>query len=300
MPATLGLASLAKDERQPGIMGFRMIEFLLKKQNGDGGWPYLNGGSWTEPSVYAALALLAAGETAPAKRGIDWIRRTARPDGGWASRPDAGESSWVTALATLIPEEYLPEAPRRRAMAWLLGTRGEDTTTLYALRERLLGRSASADCAHPGWPWTKGAAAWVGPTAAALIALEREQRRRPSSQIVERATAGRNFLLAHMCAEGGWNHGATSAWGYDMAPYPETTGMALLGLRGVHAPQMERALAAARAFLAARSADAQNWLQLGLRVHGALPQNYQPPEGVAYRTVSEVALYEIVNRGGLT
>jgi Squalene-hopene cyclase C-terminal domain/Prenyltransferase and squalene oxidase repeat len=298
--ALLGLASLAKDERQPGIMGLRMIEFLLRKQNNDGGWPYLNGGSWTEPSVYAILALLAAGETAPAKRGIGWILRTARPDGGWASRPGVGKSSWVTALATLLPEECLPVEARRRAIHWLLGMRGEDTTVIYALRERLSGRSASADCAHPGWPWTRGAAAWVGPTAAALIALEREQRRRPSSRIAERATAGRNFLLAHMCAEGGWNHGATSAWGYDMEPYPETTGMSLLALRGVRAPQMERALATARTFLTARSADAQNWLRLGLGAHGALPQNYQPPEGIAYRTVSEVALNEIVNRGGLT
>jgi squalene cyclase len=280
-----------------------MTGFLLNKQNPDGGWPYMNGGSWTEPTVYAVLALLAAGEAAPAKRGIAWILRTARPDGGWASRPGVGESSWVTALPTLIPEEYLGQQTKRRAIEWLVGTRGEDTTAIYALRERLLGRAASADCAHPGWPWTAGAAAWVAPTAAALIALEREQRRRPSLRgvgaIAERAAAGRSFLLAHMCAEGGWNHGATNAWGYDMAPYPETTGMALLALRGVSAPQMERAIAAARSFLATRSADGQNWLRLGLNAHGQLPENYHPPEGIAYRTVSEVALNEIVNRGGL-
>jgi hypothetical protein len=276
-----------------------MVDFLLKKQNADGGWPYLNGGSWTEPSIYAALALLKAGEATAARRGIDWISRTVRADGGWASRPGVGESSWVTALAALIPEEYLGETAHRRAIHWLLGTRGEDTTMLYALRERLLGRSASTDCAHPGWPWTRGAAAWVGPTAAALIALERENRRRPSAAVAERAETGRNFLLTHMCAEGGWNHGATNAWGYDMAPYPETTGMALLALRGVHAPQMDRALGAGLKFLTARSADAQNWLRLGLGAHGQLPEGYRPPDGVAYRTVSEVALDTIVNYGGL-
>jgi hypothetical protein len=280
-----------------------MIEFLLNKQNADGGWPYRNGGSWTEPTVYAALALLAAGETASAKRGIHWILRTARPDGGWSARPGAGESSWVTALAALIPEEYFGETAHQKTVEWLLGTRGEDTTTLYVLRERLLGKPPSSDCAHPGWPWTKGAAAWVGPTAAALLALDREQRRgssaRAAGRIAERAEAGRNFLLSHTCAEGGWNHGATSAWGYDMAPYPETTGMALLALRGVHAPQMDPAIAAARKFLAVRSADAQNWLRLGLRAHSQLPEDYLPPERVAYRTVCEVALNEIVNRGGL-
>jgi Prenyltransferase and squalene oxidase repeat len=281
-----------------------MIEFLLKKQNSDGGWPYANGSSWTEPTVYAVLALLAAGETVPAKRGIDWVLRTARPDGGWASRPGVGESSWVTALPTLIPGEHLGRQTSQRAIEWLLGTRGEDTTAVYALRERLLGREPSTDCAHPGWPWTKGAAAWVAPTAAALIALEREQRQRPSLRgvglIAERAATGRNFLLAHMCAEGGWNHGATNAWGYDMAPYPETTGMALLALRGVCAGQIERAIAAARGFLATPSADGQNWLRLGLSAHGRLPENYRPPGGIAYRTVSEVALNEIVNRGGIS
>jgi hypothetical protein len=102
-----------------------------------------------------------------------------------------------------------------------------------------------------------------------------------------------------MCAEGGWNHGATNAWGYDMAPYPETTGMALLALRGVRAPQMDRAIAAARRFLSTRSADGQNWLRLGLGAHRQLPEHYRPPESIAYRTVSEVALNEIVNRGGL-
>jgi hypothetical protein len=279
-----------------------MIELLLKKQNADGGWPYLTGGSWTEPSVYATLALLASGETSSAQRGIEWIVRTARPDGGWASRPGIGESSWVTALVTLLPEDRLDARYRQRAIAWLLGARGEDSTTIYTLRQRLLGRQPSTDYAHPGWPWTQGAAAWVGPTAAALMALEREGRKRPAAPVAERSTEGRNFLLAHMCAEGGWNHGATNAWGYDQAPYPETTGMALLALRGVRAPQMERAFEAGRKFLTGRSsksADAQNWLRMGLAAHGQLPAGYRPPPDVAYRTVCEVALAAIVERGGL-
>jgi hypothetical protein len=276
-----------------------MVEVLLQKQNADGGWPYLTGGSWTEPSVYAALALLAAGQTASARRGIDWLARTVRPDGGWASRPGVGESSWVTALAALIPEEYLGQTAHRRAVEWLLGTRGEDTTAIYALRQRLLGRAVSTDCAHPGWPWTRGAAAWVSPTAAALIALRREEARRPSERIAERAETGRNFLLAHACAEGGWNHGATSAWGYAMAPYPETTGMALLALGGVRASQIERAVAVGRKFLEVRSAEAQNWLRLGLRAHGQLPEGYRPPDGVVWRTVSEAALDVVAQGGGL-
>ena len=202
-------------------------------------------------TVYAALALLAAGETAPAKRGIDWICATARPDGGWASRPGVGESSWVTALAALLPGRILAEEPHRRAIDWLLGTRGEDTTAIYALRERLLGTIGIGRLRPSRLALDQGRGRLGGSDGGrADCAGTRAAAAASAASIAERATAGRNFLLAHMCAEGGWNHGATSAWGYDMAPYPETTGMALLALRGVRAPQMERALAAARTFLA--------------------------------------------------
>jgi hypothetical protein len=276
------------------------IEFLLKKQNPDGGWPYLRGGSWTEPTVYAVLALLDSGETAQSTRGLDWILRTQRTDGGWASRPGVGESSWVTALAALIPEDRVSPAVHAKAIEWLMAVRGENTTALYSLRQWLLGSFNLADRDNPGWPWTPGAAAWVGPTAMAVVALDAERKRRPSDRLAERAEMGRNFLLAHMCREGGWNHGATESWGYAASPYPETTGMALLATSGIRSARMERALSMGRKFLAeTRSADAQNWLRLGLRAQGQLPAGYLPPAGIAYRTVPEVALDRIAAAGGL-
>jgi hypothetical protein len=81
------------------------------------------------------------------------------------------------------------------------------------------------------------------------------------------------------------------AFGYASKPYPETTGMALAALRGVRAPQVTAALAIARQFLAdCRSADAQNWLRLGLSAHAALPPRYCVPEGLSFRTVPETSL----------
>src|SRR6185312_14662076 len=135
------------------------IDFLLEKQNADGGWPYLRGGSWTEPTVYAILALLSSGEKEQSARGINWIRRTQLADGGWASRPGTGDSSWVTALAALLPPGCLTDAAHSKAIEWLMPVRGEDTTPIYRLRQWLLGGPNSNDVKNPGWPWTTGAAA---------------------------------------------------------------------------------------------------------------------------------------------
>ena len=59
-----------------------------------------------------------------------------------------------------------------------------------------------------------------------------------------RVDAAKRFLLAHMCADGGWNHGANKALGRDGDSYPETTGIALPALNGMASGQMERAKAA--------------------------------------------------------
>jgi hypothetical protein len=94
-----------------------------------------------------------------------------------------------------------------------------------------------------------------------------------------------------MCREGGWNHGSVRALGYESSPYPETTGMALAALRGVRSPATERGLAVARRFLGeCRSADALNWLRLGLLAHGQLPAGYCRPEGIENRTLPDTSL----------
>jgi len=56
--------------------------------------------------------------------------------------------------------------------------------------------------------------------------------------------------------------------------------MALAALRGVRSPGHQRGLAVARRFLGeCRSADALNWLRLGLLAHGQLPAGYCHPFG---------------------
>jgi hypothetical protein len=267
------------------------IEILAGKQNRDGGWPYLRGSSWTEPTVYAVLALLAAGETEAAQRGLRWIRATGRPDGGWPPQAGIDQSTWVTALVALLPPEHLGARAHARAIAWLLETTGRESTVTYRLREWLLGNPKDPEQEFPGWPWIPDAAAWVGPTSLAILALDKEYRRRPLPAIRKRIDSGRGFLHTRMCHEGGWNHGSVRALGYESLPYPETTGMALAALRGVRSPATERSLAVARSFLEeCRSADALNWLRLGLLAHGQLPPGYCHPVAVANRTLPDTSL----------
>jgi hypothetical protein len=123
-----------------------------------------------------------------------------------------------------------------------------------------------------------------------MLALDKENVRRPSQAIRERLTDGRQFLMDRMCISGGWNHGAIKVYGVDAEPYPETTGVALAAIRGVHGPATDRSIAAAQRFLAdCRSADALNWLRLGLLAHGQLPAGFIPPP-LAFRTLVESSM----------
>jgi hypothetical protein len=268
------------------------IATLINKQNRDGGWSYVRGGSWTEPTVYAMMALLSAGETPAAEQGAAWLRSIARRDGGWPPCAGVDQSTWVTGLVALLDPEVMGDTAHRRAVGWLLGTTGEESTTIYRLREWLLGNATpEGDRKFPGWPWVPGTAAWVGPTSISILALEKEYRRHPASRVRERIDAARQFLLGRACDEGGWNHGSSRPLGYPSRPYPETTGLALAALRGVRAPQVGQALTMAHRFLdECRSADALNWLRLGLRAHGELPAGYCTPSGVEYRTIPETSL----------
>jgi len=267
------------------------IDLLVSKQNRDGGWPYIRGVSWTEPTVYAVLALLSAGEIERAKRGLTWLEALQRPDGGWPPQARIALSTWVTALAALIPPGRLHARVHARAIRWLAETTGEESTLLYRLREWLLGNRRAPEQEFAGWPWVPGTAAWVAPTSVTILALAQECRRRTDAELEQRVHAGRQFLLLHMCREGGWNHGSVRALGYESRPYPETTGLALAAMRGVASPQIRLAVAAARQFwMGCRSLDAFNWLRLGLLAHGELPNEYCPAQGLRPRTIPEMAL----------
>jgi hypothetical protein len=251
----------------------RYSEDLLGRQNADGGWSYHRGGSWTEPTCYAILALAAngAGHAGEVRRGMEWLRRCQRADGGLAPRESVQESTWLTALALLLPSG--PEdIDRNRAETWTVAQTGRESGWVNRIRLWMLGADSADSMNFDGWPWYPGTAAWVGPTAVSILALQKLERRggrADHANLMKRIDQGRGFLLARRCRDGGWNHGSTRALGYDSDSYPETTGLVLLALHGISGPEVAQGLVRGEQHLAVcRSSEAASWLRLGLGAHG--------------------------------
>lgn len=248
------------------------------KQNSDGGWAYARGGSWTEPTIFVLLAQSVTGfDSQSFEAGLKFLNAAQRRDGGWSPQPGVEESTWVTALAACLPERAIGKERLHRAVAWLKGQTGRESSLGYRLRQRIAGNHEK----YPyGWPWFPGAAAWVIPTSFGIFAFQRAIAAGDGDRALhERIADAREFLFARQCADGGWNHGSNQALGYPGDSYPETTGIALAALRG--APKsdgLERGRAAARRHLnSCRTSEGIAWLRMGLSAHGEnVPSPFQP------------------------
>jgi len=261
-------------------------EWLSSRQNADGGWPYAHGGSAAEPTAFALLALNAVGSggSPEVKRGKEWLSTQQRADGGVRPRPNVELSTWVTALAVLVPDCGLRIEP---ALDWVCNQAGRDATTLNRVRAFLMtGRPPRQDAVR-GWPWLDGTAAWVIPTGITLLALQRFAANSPRAS--SRLRPGMEFLFGRRCKDGGWNHGSAEALGYPASSYPETTGLALLSLHSHGSLDLRPSIALAqRLYESTTSREAAVWLELGLRANGVPPSPRAFPHEP--RTVAEGAL----------
>jgi hypothetical protein len=247
------------------------------QQNPDGGWAYSRGCSWTEPTALVLLAQSATGiDRDSFGAGANFLRSLAGPDGGWRPQSGVSESTWVTSLVALLPPEATGVRQHLRAIEWLKGQTGKESNGPGGLPR--------------GWPWFPGASAWVVPTSLAILAFERELEVRPDSEISNRISDGKRFLLSRMCADGGWNYGGNRALGRDGDSYPETTGIALLALRGV---SIGRSLATANRHLTdCRGAEGIAWLRMGLAAHGEIAPVPREP---VIRTNTDAALWALAS-----
>jgi hypothetical protein len=267
------------------------LENIRAAQNPDGGWPYRKGGSWTEPTVYALLAHQAARTAVPrSAEALAWLDAAQRRDGGWTPRRSVDQSTWVTALAALLPPEAIGAARLARAVEWLLGESGMESSPVLRLSAFLRDGKLPDGPGVSGWPWFPGTAAWVTPTCLGILALKKCYWRRPSTDLRERIDQARTFLLSRRCADGGWNHGSARALGYNSDSYPETTGQALLALAGTDAAPLEESFRLAQRFLREqRSSGGAAWLRLGLLAHQQNPAG-APLFTMPCRTVPDTAL----------
>ncbi len=264
---------------------------LEEAQNPDGGWPFVRGGpSWTEATAYALLAW--KGRSAHDERvaaGLRWLERGQQADGGWGPRRGVTESVWVTAAVALLGPRVLGRDRDRRAIGWLIRSSGADTNLASRLRDIPTGRAAGA----PGWAWYPGTAAWVMPTAISMLALRQAAARGDAANLRTRLEQGALYLEQHVCADGGWNHGAARVFDVDAPSYPETTGVALLALAGRKSQVVARACDTAEGHLrVCRSAEAESWLRLGLLAQGRSVERNRNRE-LPIRTVTGAALASI-------
>ena len=262
------------------------VSALRQWQNADGGWGYFPGKqSWLEPTLYAALALHGDPSS---DRAWELVSTWQGEDGSW--RPSAGVEISNSATALCVTTAAARGEfgwPLRKAVAWLVGTAGVESSLRNRVLTDLHLMNPERRLDGRGWPWKPGTSSWVEPSAHALVALKKAAPQMGISGIQARIRSGEEQLFSVQCRDGGWNYGSPMARGVDLPSYPETTALALVGLQGNSriAPALDLA---SRLLRDTASPLARAWLAIALRVNEAAVQ--PPANGAASSDVLITAL----------
>jgi hypothetical protein len=216
-------------------------EFLLQSQNVDGGWGYRPGGmSYVEPT---AAVMIALGSRAEQRRGLAFLISMQHADGGWGiARMDA-DSGWMTAWAVLaLAQSPDTQSAVTRGAQWLIATEGLRVTD--APSRAVIYQRLEIDSTLRGWPWQPGDAAWVHPTALAMLALGALGKSNDA-----RIADGQVYLFDRALASGGWNIGNPEMLGKTVPATIQDTAMTLLALHAVGTSPSELHVSSALVFL---------------------------------------------------
>lgn len=211
------------------------LQALSDRQLSDGGWPFATTSDQTavEPT---ALAFLALPPNLAAKRdaAIRCLLHLQNPNGSWpAFAGDDGHGSGYTGLALYVLNQSGEQSmATRRAVQWLLHSRGWESHWLWKWKFRTSDRHVRFDPDKFGWPWMAETASWVLPTAYSLVALKHVDWSWQKELCEFRIRRGVGMLYDRICPGGGWNAGNGVVYGSSLAPHPDTTAIALLALLG--------------------------------------------------------------------
>ncbi|MBM3787458.1 MAG: terpene cyclase/mutase family protein [Acidobacteria bacterium] len=283
----------------PGTYRKERLDALLAAQNDDGGWGYFAGKkSWLEPTVYSLLALHASTDDSRWNRGWNLVRSWQLPDGSWRANALTAEPHWSTALAiTLhcVRQEF--DQSFHKGVQWLLSTTGEESTALSRFVGLFVENHLGHDRKFAGWPWVPGTTAWIEPTSHSLVALKKAAPHVNSGELRRRIVLAEGMILRRRCADGGWNYGSREALGIHLPSYPETTGLALLGLQSCPEAELSQDIARAMSLLGqTQSRLGRAWLGISLRNLGQnLPEDTRP---LYPRDVLSTSLEALASPGG--
>jgi hypothetical protein len=251
------------------------LDFLRTTQNPDGGWGYFPGKqSWLEPTTYATLALHGTpGADASFDRSWRLVRSWQTSEGSFRPSGQVQGGTWVTAhVVTLASVRGVYDDGVRRSVDWMLSVVGAEHTLLMRAASFMHLLKTKLDVSHEGWPWREGNAAWIEPTTHTLVALKKVSGKYQGGELQHRVRDGEELVLSRRCSDGGWNCGNPNVLNFDLPSYPETTGLALMGLQGRSASELAGPLDVGQRFREeTKSSLAKAWLTIALRCHGRNP-----------------------------
>jgi len=216
--------------------------YLKTQQLPDGSWSFKPG--LTEPSLEATawVSLALQGESDLIEKVFSFYISAQNADGGFATAPNMGNSSWITGPVVLSMRNLKDEIKQPllsleieksldRALTYMCDSRVEFYPAVARLL-LLISKGPDSLRYSRGWPWDKQCFHWVEPTTYNLLALKTLGMPPAHKGYFQEITdIAEKFILEHSCKAGGWNHGNNITLGSDLPPYRVTTAEALLAVQ---------------------------------------------------------------------
>jgi len=199
------------------------LQSLKARGLSDGGFSASESGRYRpDATAWATLAISQFDDSGDlVGKARSRLAASQREDGRVSISPDHPEGFWPTPIAVMAWQGsagYRKE--QHRAIEFLVRVTG-----IHFVAPP--GFPPSHDPAIRGWPWMEGTHSMVEPTALTVLALKASgYRDHPRTREAVR------MLMNRQLPHGGWNYGNTIAYGRELYPQPETTGLALAALSG--------------------------------------------------------------------